>query len=525
MPESRGAPGPADANDHGLTQQLRASQDRYRLVVKLGRIVNSSLDVRRVFRHAARGIRPLFHCDYLALLLIDEAGSTYWGFALDYRDKAEWCELAAQPLVNTPVEWVRRYRRSRIVKLEAGQTFAQDRQFFDEGFRGCADWPLVCRDRCVGVLRVAARDAATLERWDLELLGELCTMLATAVDNAAAYTQIAELKARLERENRYLREESAPAPGSSPLVGSSAALARVRQAIAQVAPTDSTVLILGETGTGKELVARAIHDLSPRRDRLLVKVNCAALAPGVLTSELFGHEAGAFTGAIQQRVGRFELADGGTLFLDEIAEMPADAQVLLLRVLQERVVERVGGHQPIAVNVRVIAATNRDLPAAVREGRFRADLFYRLNVFPVHVPPLRERKTDISLLAQHFLRQLSRRLDKRIDEIAPATLELLVAYDWPGNVRELENLIERGLIVSSGDTLEIDPTWLAGPDGTAELSGSLAERERQAIVEALRQSQGKVYGPGGAAGLLGLKPTTLYGKMRKHGIRKYSTAD
>jgi formate hydrogenlyase transcriptional activator len=276
---------------------------------------------------------------------------------------------------------------------------------------------------------------------------------------------------------------------------------------------------------GKELVARAIHELSPRRERLLVKVNCAALAPGVLTSELFGHEEGAFTGATRQRQGRFELADGGSLFLDEIAEMPPEAQVLLLRVLQERVVERVGSQEPIGVDVRVIAATNRDLAAAVQEGSFRADLYYRLKVFPLQVPPLRQRKQDIPLLVHHFLRHLCRRVNKRIHRIEPSTLALLANYNWPGNVRELENIVERGLIVSRGDALEIDPTWLAGPATLANVPGSLADQERQANLEALRQCSGKIYGPGGAATLLGLKPTTLYGKMRKHGIRKHATAE
>jgi formate hydrogenlyase transcriptional activator len=272
-------------------------------------------------------------------------------------------------------------------------------------------------------------------------------------------------------------------------------------------------------------VARAIHALSPRREQLLVKVNCAALAPGVLTSELFGHEAGAFTGATRQRVGRFELAHGGSLFLDEIAELPAEAQVLLLRVLQERIIERVGGHEPIPVDVRLLAATNRDLATAVRAGGFRADLFYRLNVFPLCVPPLRQRREDIPALVEHFIVQLRRRVNKAVTRVAPRTLELFSGYHWPGNVRELENIVERGLIVSRGDALEIDPTWLAGPATQDEAQGSLAERERRAILDALRQTDGKVYGPAGAAVLLGLKPTTLYGKMRKHGIRKQAAAE
>jgi formate hydrogenlyase transcriptional activator len=311
------------------------------------------------------------------------------------------------------------------------------------------------------------------------------------------------------------------------LIGDGPAMRAVKQAVAQVAATSSTVLILGETGTGKELIARAVHELSPRRDHLLVKVNCAALAPSVITSELFGHEAGAFTGAVKQRLGRFELAHQGSIFLDEVAEVPPETQVLLLRVLQERVIERVGGGEPISVDVRVIAATNRDLGAAVAAGEFRADLFYRLNVFPVRVPPLRERPEDVPGLVRHFLDKLGRRVNKRVSRVAAATMDRLLGYHWPGNVRELENIVERAMIVSDGGELRIDPTWLAAPaggGGPPSESSPLADVERRTILEALRKCGGKVYGPDGAAAALGLRPTTLYGKMRKHGIRKQAGA-
>jgi formate hydrogenlyase transcriptional activator len=493
---------------------MRTSQERYRLIVKLGRVVNSSLDLRKVFRATARGIRPLFHCDRIELLLIDSSQQTCSGFALEYGDTPRWLEIPRHP-VTEATQWVLQHRRARIVRFDRDPLFAEDHQFLDDGYRGYVLLPLVCRDQSAGVLGLAARAATRIDEWDYELLGELCNVLATALDNAAAYTQIAELKAQLERENHYLREEVGSPSGLAELVGVSPAMNELRQAITQVAPTGSTVLILGETGVGKELVARAIHALSPRREQLLVKVNCAALAPGVLTSELFGHEAGAFTGATRQRVGRFELAQGGSLFLDEIAEVPAETQVLLLRVLQERVIERVGGQESIPIDVRVIAASNRDLATAVRDGIFRADLFYRLNVFPLRVPPLRER------------RQLRPRVNKAVTRIPPRTLTLLNSYHWPGNVRELENIVERGLIVSRGDALEIDRTWLAGPGAMddAQAKGSLGDQERRAILEALGETNGRVYGPGGAAALLGLKPTTLYGKMRKHGIRKRATAE
>lgn len=302
------------------------------------------------------------------------------------------------------------------------------------------------------------------------------------------------------------------------MIGSSPNLNAVRRAVGQVAPTDATVLILGESGTGKELVARSLHELSPRRNRAFVPVSCVALAPGLITSELFGHESGAFTGAAKRRVGRFEQAQGGTLFLDEVGEMTPEAQAPLLRVLQERVIERVGG-DAVPVDIRVVAATNRDLAAEVKAGRFRGDLFYRLAVFPITLPPLRERREDIPALVEHFVREVAARHGRSVSRVRPATLRMLAAHDWPGNVRELQNIVERGVIVSEGDELAFDPGWLAGASA-AETAKTWAAQERQRILDALRATDGRVYGPGGAAHRLGLNPTTLYGKMKKHGIAK-----
>ncbi len=343
---------------------------------------------------------------------------------------------------------------------------------------------------------------------------------------AALLTENAELKSRLASDVTYLQGEIKAERGLRSLSGESASMKTVRRAIQQVAPTDSTVLIHGETGTGKELVARAIHQVSPRRERLLVAVNCAALAPNLVASELFGHEAGAFTGATKKRIGRFELAHQGTLFLDEIAELSSDVQVMLLRVLQEKTIERVGGNTPIDINVRLIAATHRDLAQDAATGRFRADLFYRLNVFPIRVPPLRERREDIADLVRHFLIHFNHRMNKKVERIAATALDLLVRYDWPGNVRELENLIERAMIVADSAVLDIDPAWLSSSplplgEGTeVKASISLRESEKQAILDALDACAGKIYGPDGAAARLGLKPTTLYGKMKRHGIHK-----
>ncbi len=304
-----------------------------------------------------------------------------------------------------------------------------------------------------------------------------------------------------------------------PLVGDSPALAAVRRAVDRVAPTDATVLLLGETGTGKELVARLVHDRSPRHAGPFVPVSCAALAPGLIASELFGHEAGAFTGAVKRRAGRFELAAAGTLFLDEVGELPPEAQAALLRVLQERVVERVGGGEAVPVDVRLVAATHRDLAAEATAGRFRADLFYRLNVFPVAVPPLRARPGDIPALAEHFVRLFAAKHGRSVTRIHPQTLAVLSRHPWPGNVRELQNVIERAVILSDGPDLTFDPGWLAGASA-AEGAGTWAAQERARILDALRAAGGRVYGPGGAAHRLGLKPTTLYGKMRKHGIAR-----
>jgi formate hydrogenlyase transcriptional activator len=349
-------------------------------------------------------------------------------------------------------------------------------------------------------------------------LQAITTLLA---ENASLREQVAHLQARLASEVVYLQDQVKAERGLRSLSGDSAAMKAVRRAIGQVAPTDSTVLIYGETGTGKELVARAIHQLSPRRDRLLVAVNCAALAPNLAASELFGHEAGAFTGAAKRRIGRFELAHQGTLFLDEIAENSPDMQVMLLRALQEKTIERVGAAVPLSVDVRLIAATHQDLAQAVAAGRFRADLFYRLNVFPIRVPPLRERPEDIPDLVRHFLLHFNRCMNKQVERIAPQALDHLLRYDWPGNVRELENLLERAMIVTTANVLDIDSSWLT-PIPTVQLPAhsptALRELEKQSILDALEHCGGKIYGPGGAATRLDLKPTTLYGKMRKHGI-------
>jgi transcriptional regulator with GAF, ATPase, and Fis domain len=329
------------------------------------------------------------------------------------------------------------------------------------------------------------------------------------------------------RSGRFKEEAVASDQEFQGIVGSSAALKEVLDLVRAVAPTDSTVLIHGETGTGKELIARAIHQRSNRSNKTFVSVNCAALAPTLIASELFGHERGAFTGAMQQRQGRFELASGGTIFLDEVGELPLDTQVALLRVLQEREFERVGGTRSIKVDVRVIAATNRDLEAAVANGTFRSDLFYRLNVFPIEVPPLRERKEDIPLLVEHFVERSSEKIGKQFCKIARRTLELCQSYHWPGNIRELQNVVERSVIVSSEDMFRVDEAWLSrnsrrvpAPDPGCQSVKPDSSPERQIIEAALAESRGRVSGPCGAAAKLGIPPSTLESRIRALNISK-----
>src|SRR6266850_1100986 len=331
---------------------------------------------------------------------------------------------------------------------------------------------------------------------------------------------------RTRNENVALREEIVRSSMFEEIVGSSDALRTVLAQIAKVAPTDSTVLIQGETGTGKELIARAIHNRSRRTSRAFIRVNCAAIPPSLLASELFGHEKGAFTGALQRRLGRFESADGGTIFLDEIGELPPEAQIALLRVLQEREFERVGGNQPIRVDVRVLAATNKDLTGALRDGGFRADLFYRLNVVPIQVPALRDRRGDIPLLVEYLVERYAQKAGKRIRSISKATLDLFEAYHWPGNIRELQNVIERAVILSDEDVFRVDASWLTPAPAKSAVPGSalaadLAERETAAIESALREAHGVIGGANGAAAKLGLPRQTLESKLRKLNIDRH----
>src|SRR5882724_10302777 len=422
------------------------------------------------------------------------------------------------------------------VEIVLSQAHPEDRaaiqQLIDRITREVEDWNLEHRllmpDGVVKHLHVVAHAVHDDATDGTEYVGAAMDVTAARESRRAlesAYADIQALKDRLQSENIVLREEIDKTSMFEEIVGASPPLRAVLSHVSKVAPTDSTVLITGETGTGKELIARAIHKRSPRAARAFIAVNCAAIPSSLIASELFGHEKGAFTGALQRRQGRFELADGGTLFLDEVGELPAETQIMLLRVLQEHEFERVGGSRPIRVNVRVIAATNRDLQTAVADGTFRADLFYRLNVFPLEVPALRERRADIPVLVEYFIHRFAQRVGKRIRGLSKETSTLLQSYDWPGNIRELQNVIERAVIIADSDTLAVDERWLAGgppkPPAVASAPAStLATHEKDVIEAALRESKGRVSGPFGAAARLGVPSSTLESKIRALQIDK-----
>jgi transcriptional regulator with GAF, ATPase, and Fis domain len=384
--------------------------------------------------------------------------------------------------------------------------------------------PLEFRGELMGVIGMVSR--RPFDPQEFELLGIFADQAAMAIKSAHMFTELERYKERLQVENAYLQEEIRAERGFEEIVGQSTALRAVLRKVKQVAPVETTVLLTGETGTGKELIARAIHALSPRKDRPMIKVNCGAIPQGVVESELFGHERGAFTGALQRRIGRFELADKGTLFMDEVGELPLDTQVKLLRVLQEQEFERLGGVTPISVDVRLVAATNRDLETEISESRFRSDLYYRLNVFPIRVPPLRERPDDIPQLVRHFLMYFQGKLAKPLRGVTPAGMRRLTEYEWPGNIRELQNVLERACVLARGSIVDVEPalgvTDRPVPEAVPVLDDrivTLDEHERIQIRRALDETGGKIHGPGGAAGLLGINASTLRSRMEKHGMK------
>jgi len=503
--------------------QLKRERDRLSALLEINNAVVTCLAAKPLFHAISASLRRTFGLDYASLLIYDAEISAL---------RLETCDLpggvgairenAVVPLDDTLAGYVFRSREGRVFTLQEASAISQSTGdiMAREGLRSLCCMPLISHGAVLGTLNLGSRREAFFTDGDLQFFSQAADQVAIALENALSYQRIEDLNERLAEEKVYLEDEIRTDNRFEEIVGQSRVLKAVLKQVETVAPTDSTVLIYGETGTGKELLARAIHDLSSRRQGTFVKLNCAAIPTGLLESEMFGHEKGAFTGAIAQRIGRFELAHRGSMFLDEVGEIPLELQTKLLRVLQEREFERLGSSRTIRTDARLVAATNRDLAALVEERQFRADLYYRINVFPITVPPLRDRRDDIPLLVRYFVQQYARRMNRRITNIPADAMQALTRYHWPGNIRELQNFIERAVIVSPGPTLQAPVRELKGPKAAPPASGAvtLADAESEAIQRALRDADGRVGGPQGAAAKLGMKRTTLQAKMRKLGI-------
>jgi len=508
------------ARDHAeqYQRELANERDRLRLVLEINNHV-AKLDINDVLRSASASIRSYFGTDLTALWILDKESNHLQIAALDFPGRkglldehtaAGLTEVDCQSLLTRHAEIL---SMANIEELPAG--FSESLKA--ESILSVAVVPLATGGGPLGLLVVGSRRLDAFGRADLDLLSQTAIQISLALDNALAYCRLHASAIRLEEERLYLESEIRSEYNFEDMVGKSAALRRVLDQVAIVAPTSSTVLLHGETGTGKELIARAIHNRSPRRGRTFVRLNCAAIPSGLVESELFGHEKGAFTGALMQKRGRFELADHGTLFLDEIGDITLDLQPKILSAVQEQEFERLGSAKTIHVDVRLIAATHRDLPMMIRNNQFREDLFYRLNVFPIEIHPLRERREDIQLLVHFFVSRLSRRMQKHIRSVPKAAMDALVNADWPGNIRELENFIERCVILTQGDELNVPRTELKGfaAHSVHSAQSSFRQAERQVIIDALKSASGRISGKGGAAERLGLKRTTLQNKMRR----------
>ena len=495
-------------------QQLAHERDRSELLLRVNNTLVTNLNLRELLQSISSSLSTVMPHEAAALTLYDEASNELRVAAFDFPDHESPCATGKViPFDGNPVGEAFTTRKTTLIDNDPVTHVGLA--------SGCAS-PLIFRDRVLGVLAIKSSRPHAFSQDDAELFEQVANQVAIAVENALAYNEIETLKNKLEKEKLYLEEEIRSEYNFEEIVGSSSVLRRALQNVQTVATTDSTVLIYGETGTGKELIARAIHNLSERHERTLVKVNCAAIPTGLLESELFGHEKGAFTGAIDRRIGRFELAHQGTIFLDEVEDIPLDLQSKLLRVLQEQEFERLGSSRTLRVDVRVVAATNADLARMVEEKKFRSDLYYRLNVFPINVPPLRERPEDIPVLVQFFADKFAQQMRKRIESVPKETMAALVAYHWPGNIRELQNLVERAVILSRGSTLEIPLTELKPAKTAVYTNGgiTLEHVERDHILKVLDDAKWVIGGPTGAAARLGLNRTTLNHRMRKLGIMR-----
>jgi formate hydrogenlyase transcriptional activator len=506
---------------------LQQEHDRVELLLQLSTTITSTLEFHELLRTVSASVRGAMRCHGVEVILPDPATKELRLYADD--PGAESSALEGLPVRRSAPEAVFRTGEPLVVNRLDAATFTSDvpyRRPTDQAMKALCDLPLISRGRVVGVLGLSSLHEDAFGPDDVAFMMRAAGQIAMAIENALAYGEIRKLKEALAHEKVYLEDEIRHELNFHEIIGRSAVLRRVLKQVETVAPTDSTVLIYGETGTGKELIARAIHNMSGRQSQTFVKLNCAAIPTGLLESELFGHERGAFTGAIAQRVGRFELANHGTVFLDEVGEIPLELQTKLLRVLQEREFERLGSARTLRTDARLIAASNRDLAAMVEAQSFRADLFYRLNVFPIHVPALRDRPEDIPLLVRHFVQEFARRMNRTIDTIPSETMEALARYSWPGNIREMQNLIERAVILSSGPVLRVPLADLSvrtnGSSGCARQT--LAEAERAHILAVLKESQWVLSGPRGAARRLGMNRSTLQFRMRKLGIARPSLA-
>ena len=504
-------------------KQLLGERDRWKLLLEINNHVIAFLDVTTLLRSACESLRNYFDNDFAAVWIIDKEQNRLETAAMDFPSGRGFIddvtvELTAEDIHRMKTRQPELWGQKELQALP--ETVRES--FASEGLESMLVTALRTANRPLGVITLGSKRARHFRHQDLDLLGQIATQISLALDNAIAYEKLNASRDQIEEERLYLETELRAEYNFENIVGRSPSLIKVLQQIQIVAPTDSTVLLHGETGTGKELIARAIHSLSSRKSRTFVRLNCAAIPSGLVESELFGHEKGAFTGALMQKKGRFEIADQGTLFLDEIGDISLDLQPKLLRALQEQEFERLGSTRTIQVDVRLIAATHRDLGAMIRNNQFREDLFYRLNVFPVEIPPLRDRREDIPLLVNFFVSRLSRKMQKNIESIPKDAMEALTNAPWPGNIRELENFIERAVILTQGSDLKVPLKELkrASVVSSATTGSTLEEAERQAIIEALQASSGKISGLGGAAERLGLKRTTLQNKMIKLGISR-----
>ncbi len=502
---------------HTYQEQLAKEHERLRLVHDITNTLVSHLDAKELSREISKCIGRVMQHDYCGLCLHESSGNQIRLRAVDFPKGGKLLqEDAVFPMEDSPAGRVIATHNPLLINRLGIKNFPSKatQLLLDSGIKSGCWLPLAGRKRFLGTLGIGSFQESAFSQNDLDLLSEVANQVALAVDNALAFQEITELKDKLAEEKFYLEDEIRTEHNFEEIIGESPALKHVLQQVETVACTDSTVMILGETGTGKELIARAIHNLSNRHDRALVKLNCAAIPTGLLESDLFGHEKGAFTGAIAQKIGRVELADKGTLFLDEVGDIPPELQPKLLRVLQEQEFERLGGTRTIHVDARLVVATNRDLDKMVAQREFRQDLFYRLNIFPIQVPPLRERTADIPLLVNFFVNKHAKRIGRRIQKVPAETMRALVRWQWPGNVRELENVVERALILSQGPVLNVSLAELKGglPTPLSTKVQTLEASEKQLILGALREANGVI---AGAAGKLGMKRTTLNSKMRK----------